>query len=148
MGKAMKRIPITLFLSIFLILLAGCQTNGDNVFAELIHLPIPNSEEDRNLECASLRSEIARQQSNAQMGAAIATTPIVAVAYQSRARKNIAYLQSRYSQIQCDVIRVAPTQPAVTPEQSSSAMTFDQCFAKCRELTQRTEAECFDLCRH
>ena len=39
------------------------------------------------------------------------------MAFQAAARKNIAYLQSRYSQIQCDVVRVAPT--ALTGEMGS-----------------------------
>lgn len=43
---------------------------------------------------------------------------------------------------------VAPP-PAVAPaSQPCSGLTFDQCFAKCRELTDRTKAECFDVCRH
>jgi curli biogenesis system outer membrane secretion channel CsgG len=30
----------------------------------------------------------------------------------------------------------------------AAAMTFEQCFSKCRELTSRSETECFDTCRH
>jgi hypothetical protein len=77
------------------------------------------------------------------------TNAMMAMAYQAKARQDIAYLEARYSQIQCDVIRVAPTAP-ITPTQALSppAMTFDECYAKCRELTSRTDAECFDTCRH
>jgi hypothetical protein len=39
--------------------------------------------------------------------------------------------------------------PAIIPlSQSCSGLTFDQCFTKCRELTDRTKAQCFDACRH
>ncbi len=31
---------------------------------------------------------------------------------------------------------------------SAGSMTFDQCLAKCREVTSRSESECFDACRH
>ena len=30
--------------------------------------------------------------------------------------------------------------------QSAPGMTFDECFARCRELTDRTKEECFDTC--
>lgn len=133
-----------------LALLGGCQTtHRHNQYAELVNRPMPASDRDRDQECSWLRSEVARQQSLAQYGTSTATTPQMAVLMQSVARKNIANLQSRYSQIQCDVTRVAPTAPVV-PQQppSTSGLTFDECFAKCRSLTSRTENECFDSCRH
>lgn len=38
--------------------------------------------------------------------------------------------------------------PPPAMSQPCAAMSFDQCFAKCRELTDRTKAQCFDACRH
>jgi hypothetical protein len=129
---------------------AACQT-PHNGYADLVNRPMPTSDAERDHECQWIRSEEARQQSVAQVGSTVATTPMMAVAYQSMARKNIAYLQSRYSQIQCNVFRVAPTAPVLQmppPQQSSSNMTVEECFKKCRELTSQTEAQCFDACRH
>jgi len=129
------------------VLNCGCQTNRSNGYADLVNRPAPSSDAERDQECAWLRSEIARQQSLSQFGTTTATTPMMAIAYQTMARRNIANLESRYSQIQCDVIRVAPTPPAVSSP-ASSGMSFDQCFAKCRELTGQNESQCFDTCRH
>ena len=130
--------------------LVACQTQrASNSFANLVNRPLPTTDAQRDSECAALRSEVARQESLGQMGAAMQQNQMMAMAYLSMTRKNIAYLQSRYSQIQCDVIRVAPTQPIIPGvSKPDNGMTFDQCFAKCRELTSRTENECFDSCRH
>jgi hypothetical protein len=69
-------------------------------------------------------------------------------AFLSPERQNIADLKSRSSQIRCAGIRTAPTLQAVPPKPLPVPMTFDQCFAKCRELTHESEAQCFDTCRH
>jgi hypothetical protein len=37
-------------------------------------------------------------------------------------------------------LSVPETAPTLEP------LTFDQCFDRCRELTDRTKAECFDTC--
>ena len=131
------------------LVLDACRTNRSNGYADLVNQPLPSTDAQRDSQCAWIRSEVARQQSIAQYGSATATTPMMAVAIQSAARKNIAYLQSRYSQIQCDVVRVAPTAPVI-PAQPPPApgMTFDECYSKCRALTSRTDTECFDTCRH
>jgi hypothetical protein len=113
---------------------------------------MPSSDAERDHECQWIRSEETRQQTVGQLGASMQTNPQMAIAFQGMARKNIAYLQSRYSQIQCDVFRVAPTAPVLNmpevPHQSSNGMTVEECFKKCRELTSQTEAQCFDACRH
>jgi len=44
---------------------------------------------------------------------------------------------------------VTPPKPLVTPPTPvvSPPMALDECFAKCRELTDRSKEECFDACR-
>jgi hypothetical protein len=42
----------------------------------------------------------------------------------------------------------APAEPVAAPPCPGGGLTFDQCFAKCRELTKRTAEQCFDACRH
>ena len=138
-----------------LTVLGGCQTHR-NTYADLVNQPLPTSDQERNAQCAWIESEIARQQTVGEMGASMQTSPMMAQAYLGMARKNIAYLHSRYSQIQCDVVRVAPTAPAVPPVpppvpppvNTIAPMTIEECVAKCRQLTSRTDAECFDSCRH
>jgi hypothetical protein len=138
----------TLVLVGVLAVLSGCHT-PHNTYAELVNEPPPTSDQNRDAQCAWIRSEIARQQTVGEMGASMQTTPMAAAMYRGVADKNIAYLQSRYSQIQCDVVRVAPTAPVV-PAQPSTAptMSLEECVAECRKLTSRTDAECFDACRH
>ena len=43
---------------------------------------------------------------------------------------------------------VPAAQATAPPSQPCGGLTFDQCFAKCRELTKRTAEQCFDACRH
>jgi hypothetical protein len=127
----------------------ACRANRGNGYADLVNQPLPSTDSQRDSQCAWIRSEVARQQSIGQMGASMQTNAMMAMAVQAKARQNIAYLQARYSQIQCDVVRVAPTAPAIpAPVQPAPGMTFDECYSKCRALTSRTDAECFDTCRH
>ena len=103
--------------------------------------PLPSTDSDRDRQCAEIRQEIARQYSLMQASA----SSQFAIAFMARARQNIAELESRSEQIQCSVVRVAPTNPVVPA--ASDKMNFEQCFAKCREVTSRTEEACFDACK-
>jgi hypothetical protein len=110
---------------------------------------MPISDADRDHQCANLAAEISRLQTNANIGASMQNSPQMAMAFRGMVERNISYLRSRRSQIQCDVVRFAPTTPIIplAPAQTSTSLSLDQCFAKCRELTKHTEAECFDTCR-
>jgi hypothetical protein len=160
-------------------LLAGCAT-GPSYESQVLDRPLPTTQEDRMRECTWIRSEIARQQSLAQYGAATATSPMMAVAYQSAARRHIAALESRAANVQCQAafssVVASPSpphytmptdtqpdeapkhyampteaQPAQQPAQQAPAaaghLNFDQCFARCRQLTSRTKNQCFDACK-
>jgi hypothetical protein len=88
--------------------------------ADLGNRPLPRSDAARYSECDWIRSEETRQQSLeqqaqslGQLGASMPMNAALAITYQAMAEKNIADLQSRYAQIQCDVVRVAPTTPVV-----------------------------------
>lgn len=118
------------------LVLAACESTPERNYWDLMKEPIPESDSERDQECAKLRSEVARMQSAAQY-AAVNTPPQWALFWQAKARDDIAALNSRYSQIQCDVVRI----------KDESRMSFDACFAKCREITDRTESQCFDACK-
>lgn len=128
-------------LAVFLLLLSACESGPPErpLMEKLMAQPVPASDTERDAECALLRQEIVRQQSLGQAAPTMASSPMWAAAFQMQAAQNAAAYQARYSQIQCDVIRVAP-------EENVTAR-FDQCFAKCREVTSRTEEQCFDACK-
>jgi hypothetical protein len=114
---------------------------GQDYASSVLARPTPGTDQERVAECGWIRSEIARQQSAGQAGASIASAPAMGVAFQAAARKNIAALESRASNIQCTA--AFSNTPAVRPGQP-----FDQCFARCQQYTDRTKNQCFDSCNH
>jgi hypothetical protein len=90
-------------------------------------------------ECAWIRSEMARQTSLAQIGTQMATTPMMAIAYQGMSRQNVAALEARASNIQCTA--------AFSSAPPSEGSSFDQCFSRCMGYTDRTKDQCFDACK-
>jgi hypothetical protein len=71
----------------------------------------------------------------------MATTPLMAAAYQTMAQRNVAALESRAADIQCTA--AFSSAPAAAP---ASGQSFDQCFARCQQYTDRTKDQCFDSC--
>lgn len=191
--------------------------------------PLPKTAAEHDSECAWIRSEEARIQSQAEQGLSIAAkynSPGMAESIKTTAIRDLGHLDDRYAQIQCAVVGTAAIPPAIqrpanllapyqlpaaapqppapqppavqqapaiarspsfappapaplpaaaqpqasdtppptvtaprpsalppapaaaAPSQSGGGLTFDQCFAKCRELTSRTAEQCFDTCRH
>lgn len=127
--------------------LAGCASNQNrqNYASSVLSRPIPSDPNERVQECNWIRSEIARQQSLAQYGTSMATTPMMVMAYQAAARNNIAALESHASNVQCQAAFSSVVQ---TPIQGSkNNFGFDECFARCQKLTDRTKDQCFDACK-
>ncbi len=113
---------------------------------QLNKIPMPTNEQEKQRQCASIRSEIARQQSVAQYGASIATTPMMAMAFQTKARNNIAALESRAADMQCNAaFSSVIAQPS--PASPSGHLGFDDCFSKCQQYTNKTKDQCFDTCK-
>jgi hypothetical protein len=121
---------------------AGQQNTNQQTYAESVaSRPMPVTDQDRMSECNWIRSEIARQQSLSQASAAVATSPLMAVAFQATTRNNISALESRASNVRCTAaFSNAPAAPA--------GQSFDQCFARCQQYTDRTKNQCFDSCNH
>ena len=205
-----------------LAIMTDCQSaHAYDGYATLKNRPLPQTPAERDSECAWLRAEAARMRSQADMGASTTEkyNPAMAQSMRAEASQIQTQLETRYTQIQCNMVPVAATQPMVpvptqavpqlmvappaqaptqpmaaplsqapvqpviappvqaqvqpmaaapaqgatpsmipaasqTPAQPVVAppcpggLTFDQCFAKCRELTKRTAEQCFDTCRH
>lgn len=130
-----------------IVILAGCAT-GPTYESQVLDRPLPTTQEERMRECNGLRAEIARQQSFAQYGASTATSPMMAMAYQSAARNHIAALESRAANVQCQAaFSSVVASPAAQPAATKGNMDFDQCFSRCQQLTSRTKDQCFDACK-
>jgi len=118
--------------------------------------------------CGEIRQEIARQRSianysrqqaaesaamQAQQRAAAQRNPLSPVPVQlpsqlpqieAQVAQNIAELETRAANLAC----TAAFSTSIAPNPSSFApMTFDDCFAKCKELTRRTDEQCFESCK-
>lgn len=202
--------------------MAGCPSaHAGQGYESLQDRPLPKTPAEKARECAWIRSEEARVSSQAGEGASTAEkyNPAMAQSIKAEAGQIQTQLALRSTQIQCDSVPVAATQPvvpvparapaqplvpvsaqpqsqavvaaqapaaiqpvvaapapaatqpvvaaqapiAVQPVVAAQAqapaepvaappcpggLTFDQCFAKCRELTKRTAEQCFDACRH
>jgi len=121
------------------LLVGGCaSTKSEQTYAEQIaQIPTPNGEDDKQKKCAYLRSEIARQQNIAtyasQMQGIYATAGVMG------ARNNIATLESRASDFNCNAAFGA-SRP---PESSISV-----CIEACKANTERSSEQCFDSCNH
>ncbi len=122
--------------------LLGCAHGNSESYADaVLNRPTPADDDARMRECAWIRSEIARQQGLAGVGATMATTPLMAAAYQAVAQRNMAALESRAANIRCTA--AFSNAPAVAP---AGGQSFDQCFARCQQYTDRTKDQCFDAC--
>ncbi len=120
-------------LSSLLLALCGCAGKQEpSEYDMVLKRGKPATEEARRDECAWIDTSIERQRSLAKYVAATSSYPATALAHQDAAQRNMAVLQSRAQQIGC--------QPA------SPGMSFDACFARCRERTQRSSDQCFDAC--
>lgn len=83
--------------------ISGCEYRP-NYSQQVLDRPLPQTKQKRQEKCNSIRSEIARQQSLAQAGGAIATTPMMAIAVQAKVRDNIAALE--FAQPTCNALQV------------------------------------------
>jgi hypothetical protein len=126
----------------FIAILAAC-AHQSSYAEQVADRPMPQTEQERQEECGFLRSEIARQETLGQVGGTMATTPLMTVAVQAKARNNIATLESRAAEVQCTA---AFSNVPVSSAPVSTKPNFDECFSHCRKYTDRTKEQCFDTC--
>jgi len=133
-----------IYLLIAIMLLVGCaneQQNQPSYYDQIMDRPLPITQEDKDRECSFLRNEIANQQNKASVAMTMATSPLMAMAFQSRARNNIAALNSRASEVKCNA--AFSSQTIVEKPQSGYSQ---ECFNACKQDTARTNEQCFDAC--
>jgi hypothetical protein len=80
----------------------------------------------------------------AGVGATMATTPLMAAAYQAMAQRNVAAPESRTANIQC----TAAFSNAPSSAPTARSQSFEQCFSRRQQYTDRTKDQCFDSCNH
>jgi len=106
-------VPLLLAVLVFMV---GCPwAHAGQGYEFLKNRPLPKTPAERASECAWIRSEEARVRSQADVGASTTEkySPAMAQSMKAEASQVQAQLELRYTQIQCDLVPVATTQPAV-----------------------------------
>jgi len=129
--------------------------------AALGRRPMPTDEAGRRAECAWLRQEDARLQNllaafDIQARSAAPGpynfTPNYRAQLQLGVRDASAALASRAADVGCaaafsNAPQAQPAPSAAGAAVPAGAMSFDECFQKCKQYTSRTNEQCFDSCR-
>jgi len=119
-----------LALAIILALSACASKQEPSEYDVVLKRPKPVNDEARRQECSWIATSIERQKSLASYITASSTYPAVALAHQDATQRNMAVLQSRAQAISCQ----------------AETGSFDACFARCRQTTERSKEQCFDAC--
>jgi hypothetical protein len=101
--------------------------------------PKPTTDEARRQECSWIQTQLARQKTLATYVASTASFPELALQHQAAAQRNMAVLESRAANINC-----AAALPV--PASGQGGLSFDACFARCKQYTERSNEQCFDAC--
>jgi hypothetical protein len=134
----MGHIKLTVILVI--VILAGCSNQPTQDYADsVLNRPMPTSDNQKMQECTWIRGEIARQQSIGAIAPMQASSPMMGMVFRAKAQQNVAALESRAANIQCNA--AFSNAPATTTPTS-----FESCFARCKQYTERTKEQCFDSC--
>ena len=113
--------------------LAACSTpRVPTEYDVVLKRPRPATEDARRDECSWIETSMAREKKLVTYVTATSTYPATALAYQDASQRNLSVLRSRSQQIGCQA--------------AAASAPFDQCFARCTQLTERTKEQCFDSC--
>jgi hypothetical protein len=85
--------------------------SAEEGYAALASRPLPTSDAQRRAECDWIVSQEARQRSFNELIPVMADDPQDAAFMQLIFKRNMGFLSSRYSRIQCQATAVAPTEP-------------------------------------
>ena len=113
-------------LACFVALVGGCATqNKGPAYAEqVMNRPLPVTDADKQQECSWLYGEMARQRRLAGYGTST---------------QDLGTLELRASQVGCRAT------PGTNTPQASGA-SYQECHAKCRQGTNKSNDMCFDAC--
>jgi hypothetical protein len=131
------RLIFAIFIFMVSFLFISCAHQPSYV-EQLSARPYPTTQQDIDSECAWIRSEIARMNSLNAMSA----TSQFALAFQAIGRNNIAALESRAANLRCG----AAFSSTLVIEKQNQTSSIDECIKACKENTNRTPEQCFDLC--
>jgi hypothetical protein len=126
------------YIFIFSILISSCAYQP-SYNEQLSQRQMPTTEQSKSEECSWIRSEIARMENIS----AVLTGSQYELVSKVAARNNIAALNSRAANIGCH--EAFSTTQIIEKNNSSS---IDECIEACKKNTNRTSAECFDVCNH
>jgi hypothetical protein len=135
----MKRVAAAV--SCILLGLGGCAHKPPvpSDYDVVLKQPKPSTDEARRQECTWIQTQLARQKQLATYVSTTASFPELALQHQAAAQRNMAVLESRATNINC-----AATLPQLSAGQAR--LPFDDCFARCRQYTDRSNEQCFDAC--
>ena len=141
-------------------LVAACaRLQGEDHVQELLSRPPPSSEQNRALECAKLSGEASRQKAIGNDAVASVEDPFNAAKKRDAAARAVMALNARQRELRCSEIPAsANTEPPADPGPASTTpvpanvapadadASFDRCFKRCRQYTDRSKEQCFDVC--
>jgi hypothetical protein len=137
-------------LIIIVVITGGCASQrGPDYAQQWAQSPVPDTLEGRRAECQRLRVAMADEQGRANVAMASSSgNPMLAAAVQNKLRQRLAYMEDRASQLNCQAaFSTVVTAPPARPPATNEHMQFDQCFQKCKSLTNRDDNQCFDACK-
>jgi len=147
----MRTLTITCLIAIAL---AGCAAKlpAPSASDQTPSQSLPAAQGDIERQCAEIRKETTDLYEGAEGVPAYSTTDPEALSFEEEALKKENELAARAASLQCPATSGTPTlaakQPAATqPVSQLVPLTFDQCFERCRQLTDRSKDQCFDACK-
>lgn len=101
-----------------------------------------------NVDCSTLRRGIIKlQQQKTAIVQPIRSKNVYSFK-NSNGNRHLLTLRKEYNRQNCQPPLPALNQPTNSvPYAPSNRLNFEQCFAKCKELTNRDNAACFDSCK-
>lgn len=130
----------------FLLIFIATGCTKEPTYTEQLNIrPLPKSKQDIQQECSYIRQEIARMQSLYQRASTQQCNPRLGLClgpmFMAKSNKNIASLESRASQVQCDA---AFSTVKIINNQGTNSI--EECISACKDNTNRSSSECFDVC--
>ncbi len=144
----MKRKVHSAFISLTCLLLIGCASSNQPSYQQNVaSIPMPQTQSQLDAQCATIRSEISRQQSLSSASATMTNNPML---FQAMASQNIAALESKSAQIGCGAAFSSHSRQGNVDQPSKADQTrgerIQQCIDVCVKNTSRSPEECFDKC--